>query len=178
MWVIDQDTRANAPVGCAVSKEDIVASARGRGLRLIYDECLSYPDFHLGSEGDAKLHAATRGFPLRNGDFPAYYNLTLRFAAAHATGDGIDDAHSCFETMRALFDSSSGMGEFSKWRTDFAKPPLLSTDKKDKLEHIGGDRPRDCGAMVLVMQDWADGDDRMTNRPTSLKKYPKGGTRP
>jgi hypothetical protein len=159
MWVIDEDTANEASPGCAVDHQNIVSSPRGRGLRLIYDECTAPPDFCLGSDVPANLRAETKGFISGSSKLPPYYSITLRFAASHATGDGIDDAHTCFQTIRALFDIPGKPSEFSKWRTDFAHLPGSGLmPLRQGAEHVGGANPRDCGSMVLAMQDWDDAD--------------------
>jgi hypothetical protein len=155
LWVIDKDQAIDAPAGCAASADDIICSPRGRGLRFIYNECKVPPDFLLGEDGPANLCAETKGF---SPTLSPYYSITLRFAAAHATGDGIDDAHTCFQNMRALFDTKYQPSEFSKWRTDFAHLPGSGSQPSQMLLQVGGPNPRDCGAMVLAMQDWNDSD--------------------
>ena len=158
VWVIDEDREPTSE--CSKPEPDkIVNSKRGRGLRLIYNECCEPPDFDLPQGPKtlpAGLTAATRGFPVGKGDLiPAYYSITLRFAASHATGDGVDDAHSCFETMRRMLDSYGKVKYFSQWRADFTEPSVDLV-----VATVGGPHPRDCGAMVLVMQDWSDPKDQ------------------
>jgi hypothetical protein len=154
-WVIDRDTKPWSKYAAHADPNNLVNSNRGRGLRLIYDECKTPPDFYLPLASGPRqvgLIAATRGFPLGKRDLiPAYYGITLRFAASHATGDGVDDAHGCFQTMRGMLDKYLGTNYFSQWRADFAQ-----SDINLPVSSIGGPRPHDCGAMVLVMQDWDD----------------------
>jgi hypothetical protein len=161
-WVIDKDN-AEYPHQQDSKKDpdNIVHSLRGRGLRLIYHECKKHPKFTTAdypAKGDTTdfsgLCAKTQGFPVGSGagKLSPYYYITLRFGALHATSDGLEDAHSCFQTMRALFDTSDASSEFSRWRVDFAHPPVAVS----QLDSLTGQRPRDCGAAVLAMQDWDD----------------------
>jgi hypothetical protein len=153
IWVIDRDReRPTSYVGADPDPKNLVDSKRGRGLRLIYDECCKAPDFDLPDDqglNPAGLTAATKGFPV--GKIPTYYGITLRFAAIHATGDGVDDAHSCFQTMRTMLDKYLKTDNFSRWRADFVQP-----DVDLVIASMSGPRPHDCGAMVLAMQDWTE----------------------
>jgi hypothetical protein len=160
LWVIDKDEKVKKYLGQAAA-DDIVNSSRGRGLRLIYSNCDQPPIFDSqgpGSPADfSSLCALTRGFPVSSedgADVPPYYSMTLRFAAAHATtSEALDDAYTCFQSMRALFDSKTGPSAFSQWRVDFAHP--LDTSQMG-IEVVGGLHPHDCGSAVLAMQDWKD----------------------
>jgi hypothetical protein len=152
VWVMDRDDKPTN--NGAFDPDHVVNSRRGRGVRFVYDRCDAPPDFDLGEEESAGLDAKTRGFPLLDEKFPFYYSITISFRALHLADDGADDAHECFQTMRAMFDPPRGICEFSQWRADFADPPANTL----QLEHLGGDRPHDCGSVVMVMQDWSDAD--------------------
>ena len=166
LWVIDPDkdpTDSGDP-GDIVSSDRGLSQGRGRGLRFIYEECSESPTLSLQT-GDGKdrpipFCALTRGLPVK-GDIavPRYYSMSLRFAATHASAEeGQEDAYTCFQQMRALFDTGTEgapmLSEFSKWRVDFSNP--CPSPGKPHIEHIVGGRPHDCGAATMALQDWDD----------------------
>lgn len=166
LWVIDPDkdpTDSGDP-GDIVSSDRGLSHGRGRGLRFIYEECSESPTLSLQT-GDGKdrpipFCALTRGLPVE-GDIavPRYHSMSLRFAATHASAEeGQEDAYTCFQQMRALFDTGTEgapmLSEFSKWRVDFSNP--CPSPGKPHIEHIVGGRPHDCGAATMALQDWDD----------------------
>jgi len=134
-----------------VSSDRGLSHGRGRGLRFIYEEYSESPtlSYRRGTARTAHSFCAlTRGLPVE-GDIavPRYYSMSLRFAATHASAEeGQEDAYTCFQQMRALFDTGTEgapmLSEFSKWRVDFSNP----CPSKPHIEHIVGGRPHDCGA--------------------------------
>jgi hypothetical protein len=166
LWVIDEDAYVFVKKGQEGNDgKNIVNSSRGRGLRLIYDRCPKPPSIRPTSpDPDAArnqdpptdftgLCALTRGFPVGPDDsVPRYYSITLRYAdtAPQAVPNAVEDAYTCFQAMRCLFDETpDNPCDFTKWRVDFGHLPV---ELENKL--IGGPRPRDCSAAVLAMQDW------------------------
>ncbi|MFZ0686951.1 MAG: hypothetical protein WAM89_15520 [Terriglobales bacterium] len=162
IWVTnpDQDQAHPSDPSDIVSSDRNLSSGRARGLRLFYDKCSKAPtlivDRKPKGEKDgpdlAGLCAVTR-FPAKT--LPPYYSMTLQFAALHASAsDSADDAYTCFQEMRKLFDpDETTPGEFSKWRVDFSSP---CPKKGVSVLHKTGDKPYDCAAGLLAMQDWSD----------------------
>jgi hypothetical protein len=141
-WVIDHDA----------DDKDIVSTKRARGLRFIYQKCSKEPKIRVKKEPKnvtgpdfEYFNAKTLGFPVEQS--PAHYNITVRFAAAHTTSDGHEDAYNCFRTMRAIFPPP----QFSKWRVDFDD---VIINRQSAPDFVGGPNPRDCGAAILVLRNW------------------------
>jgi hypothetical protein len=156
IWVMQEDSTD------IVSADRGISTGRARGLRFYYQSS-QFPTLGLQdpeSVNDPPLRdlcAVTR-FP--DGATPApYYNMTLRFAATHASAeDGLQDAYDCFQEMRKLFDvdeKGTIPSDFSKWRVDFSDPCPTSNNKFSLTKIVGG-RPHDCGAATMALQDWDD----------------------
>jgi hypothetical protein len=122
--------------------EDIVDTPRARALRLIYKNCPQSPE--IENEGRAiEFNAKALGI-----QETTHYSMSLRFAATGERSAGQADAYNCFCSSRSreMWPLSTGCDMY-KWRVDFA-------DLQDSLTEGGGANPRDCGAPLVVMQDW------------------------
>jgi len=74
---------------------------------------------------------------------PALPQHEFALRGTHASAEeGQEDAYTCFQQMRALFDTGTEgapmLSEFSKWRVDFSNPVQPG---KPHIEHIVGGRP-------------------------------------
>jgi hypothetical protein len=138
IW-IHKNIAKNCWVTCEDSK-DIVDSKRARGLRLIYQDCASMPKLDVPEGKDSR--SETIGLSRA-----PQYSMTFRYADTGERSPGQADAYSCFHNARSMWSPSATHCDLSDWRVDY-----------DDLEHFrtegGGPRPRDCGAAVIVMQDW------------------------
>jgi hypothetical protein len=135
--------------------QNIVNSARARGLRFIYHECKGCPRVteDTGAEppvGLDQLCAVTRGI---GGVITPHYSLTLRFAAIHSASEYADsedayaDAYSCFEHLRDL------VPELPYWRVDFN-----NSSGSSPLLDFTGPNPHDCLSPNVIVQNHDDSD--------------------
>jgi hypothetical protein len=139
VW-IHKNTARNCWVTCE-DHQDIVDSKRARGLRFIYQDCPTMPEIGVPGLGKA-FSSETIGISRA-----PHYSMTFRYADTGEMSPGHADAYSCFHNSRSMWSPAATGCDLSEWRVDY-----------DDLEHFsmegGGPRPRDCGAAVIVMQDW------------------------
>lgn len=129
---------------CWVTREDrtdIVDSDRARGLRFIYQDCPKMPKIEVPEMGET-FSSETLGVSRE-----LHYSMTFRYADTGQRSPGQADAYSCFHHSRSMWSANATGCDLSKWRVDFEDHDHFRTEG-------GGPRPRDCGAAMIVMQDW------------------------
>ena len=126
----------------------VINSPRATAVRFVYDVCSENPEIECKDKPrgetcpDLTLTAVT--LPLNPQGGVYHYGMTLRMASSQPSA-GQEDAYNSFKTMRGLFP------EMPYWRVDFDHE---HTHRHRSGMFQGGKHPSDCGASVIILQDW------------------------
>lgn len=153
--VISNPDSGDSGTGC------IVNSSRARGLRFIYNKCASKPVLEQIPLPDQfidlkNVEPEAQGFDCW---FP-HYHMTVRFASNNtSTDEHHEDAYSCFQQLRTMLDTTTGMKNKAyldtiSWKVDFA-PAIPRLKRGPHTENLTGKHPVDCLAGAVVVEDTA-----------------------